>query len=96
MNNEQALQLLNDLGEDADSVARSLKAQDIKGDHRCYTCPIAQLLLKNGAHYTMVGSMIRVYDDAAKKWADDFKPPASVDSFIDSFDQGAYPELETA
>lgn len=99
MNNEQAIQLLTDLGSDTDQIARSLREQGIKGNMgRCYSCPIAQFLIKNGAQYgaCMVSGMIRFASGGPDgEWNEAFKTPSAIASFIDSFDAGAYPELRS-
>jgi hypothetical protein len=97
MNNQQAMQLLMDLGDNAEQVASSLKEQGIKGYHSCYSCPIARFLIKNGAVYgrCAVASLISLsWDLASEAGANSFDPPVGVRMFITAFDSGAYPELE--
>jgi hypothetical protein len=91
MNNQQAQQLLDNLGSTADEVAANLKDQGITGRRqRCYSCPIAKFLNKNGAPECAVGSsMIRI-----ALTEEPFKPSFTIQTFINSFDSGAYPELD--
>jgi hypothetical protein len=90
--------LLEQLGTTPAEVASSLTRLGHKGfpGKGCH-CPVANYLRANGAVDPEVDSC-SIYDWGQPELVEDdgytgFTPPAPVATFIDSFDNGAFPDL---
>jgi hypothetical protein len=99
MNKEQALELLQGLGETAEEVAANLQVKGIRGDvMNAKTCPVSQWLKANGAdrvatstysiylHNPQVGNGL--FNDSH------VNTPKAVEEFIRMFDAGKFPALK--
>jgi hypothetical protein len=103
MNQSEALALLNSLGDTPEQVADSLLAQKITGvPGSSILCPISYWLRSRGvinAHTNKI--MIKIYQwnkAGPVSIPEDIiiRPlPEAISQFINMFDQGKFPNLET-
>lgn len=103
MNKEQALELLQGLGETAEEVAANLQAKGIQG-HALHarSCPISRFLKANGADGVATSpESVFLYptdgDGNAKVDSDidgiTINQPKAIGDFICMFDNGKFPAL---
>jgi len=92
-----AAKLLDDLGQDADAVADTLRSQEIKGIRNAVRQlnPICRYIRKNAVGITQ--ATIRSKELLVLTFSDERRQevqlPAPVRDFLAAFDQGAYPDL---
>lgn len=94
MSTLDVLQLLRDLGSDADVVAQSLRAKGIQGRKRVgCECPIAHYLLHQGVPQPIIAPDKVVYGPEEATVADEVLLPEAVKDFVFAFDLDCYPDL---
>lgn len=86
---QMILQPLLDLGSSPKAIAASLKKKGIRGGHDQDDCPLAKELRK---HYK---DEIEVNNEHIKINGITIDTPKVLSSFVDRYDGGDYPELET-
>lgn len=94
MNKEQAQVLLEGLGDTAEKIAVSLRAEGITGHtHSVNYCPITLFLKKHGADYPSASEdtiILGVDHDGDEVVMD---PPTEVARFIHMFNGNQFPDL---
>lgn len=93
---EFLVQTLEELGDDADSIARNLAREGCKGfPGNGAECPVARYLKKKGFSNPTVCITDIVVENNNNLIV--IQTPLGVEDFLGDFDQGVYPELvETA
>ena len=96
---EEVLSLLEKLGKTKEDVANKLQSLGIKGErNKCYSCPLAQYLIKNGIGLKVPFVVeVRVGVGVNWYWYPISKYPQlqGIRDFILAFDRGEFPQLES-
>jgi hypothetical protein len=96
MNKEEALALLEGLGETSRQVADTLFRKNITGYRRSSrSCPISRFLQHHGARVPSTCDCQIIFGDLLPAGElVSLHPPIHIHAFINDFDAGNYPELE--
>lgn len=101
MTKEEALTLLESLGDTPLKVANALRAEGIKGRRgSARYCPVNNLLLKHGAcrgtATVLQNAYLQLHETPSSQYNDDritVPLPGAVRAFIVNFDNLVYPDL---
>ena len=98
--NEYCKQLL-ELGDNKESIAKSLLGLNVRGQHACFNCPIGNYLRlsnvkQNDRYFALVHSDGDVVADINGECLrlSDYPQLQPIRDFVRAFDAGEFPELE--
>jgi hypothetical protein len=103
MTKDKAITLLESLGKTSKEVAATLAALNIKGRRKASrSCPISQFLRFHGADSCSTSDCQIIFNSYEindhlydHKELISLNPPNNIHAFINDFDAGNYPELES-